>query len=44
MEVAPAPKEKGAGSRGTSEKRIDLRLMVVKKCKEELEKGVAASK
>lgn len=43
VEVA-APKEKGAGSRGTSEKRIDLRLMIVKKCKEELEKGVAVSK
>lgn len=40
----PVVKEKGAGSRGTSEKRIDLRLMVVKKCKEELEKGVVATK
>lgn len=42
-EAAPA-KERGAGSRGTSEKRIDFRLMVVKKAKDELEKGTNAVK
>lgn len=37
-------KEKGAGSRGNSEKKIDFRLMLIKKSKEELEKGIAARK
>jgi len=35
-------KEKGAGSRSSSEKKIDFRLMLIKKSKEELEKGIAA--
>lgn len=39
-----APKEKGAGSRSSSEKRIDFRLTLIKKAKDELEKGVAARK
>ncbi|GAX73310.1 hypothetical protein CEUSTIGMA_g764.t1 [Chlamydomonas eustigma] len=42
--AVPAVKEKGAGSRGSSEKRVDFRLMVLRKCKEELEKGGAAMK
>eukprot|EP00798_Chlamydomonas_sp_ICE-L_P019520 gene19520-26194_t len=33
-----------SGSRGTSEKRVDFRLMMIKKCKEELEKGTTATK
>ena len=44
-EPSAAPlKERGAGSRSGSEKRIDFRLMVLKKCKDELEKGTAAIK
>jgi len=43
-EVTSTAKERGAGSRGSSEKRIDFRLMVLKKCKDELEKGAAAMK
>ena len=42
--TANLPKERGAGSRGSSEKRIDFRLMILKKCKDELEKGTAALK
>lgn len=42
--AADAPKEKGAGSRSSSEKRIDTRLIVLKKCKDELSKGEAAVK
>jgi translation initiation factor 4G len=41
--VASAEKT-GPGSRGTSEKRIDFRLSLLKKCKEELEAGGKALK
>lgn len=42
--VEATTEKKGPGSRGVSEKRIDFRLMVLKKCKEELEKGGEAYK
>lgn len=35
---------KGPGSRSSSEKRVDFRLMVIKKCKDELDKGSHAHK
>jgi len=44
VELRPQLKEKGAGSRSSSEKKIDFRLMLIKKSKEELEKGIAARK
>mmetsp|Transcript_14050 Transcript_14050/g.31095 ORF Transcript_14050/g.31095 Transcript_14050/m.31095 type:complete len:268 (-) Transcript_14050:177-980(-) len=43
-EKAATTEAKAPGSRGTSEKRIDFRLTVLKKCKEELEKGSQALK
>lgn len=44
-ESEAAPKEKGAGSRNTSSaSKVDFRLMMIKKCKEELQEGTSAQK